>query len=267
MITENLHTHTYRCKHATGDVADYCQAAIDAGLTTLGMSDHTPLPDGRWLDVRIGVEELPDYMAAIDEARERFPGLHVLRSMECEWAPEYVSFYEDVLLGEYQSDYLIGAVHFFPHQGSWERAFGGPRTPEILGSYTDYMIKTMASGLFAFQAHPDVFGNAYLKWDADAVVCAKAIIEAAVDLKLPLEVNAYGFRKPSVESEEGIRSGYPLVPFWEIAAEYDVTVVVNSDAHRPEDIVARVDDAYAIVEQYGLPLADLSAMGVGSAGS
>ena len=114
---------------------------------------------------------------------------------------------------------------------------------------------------------PDVFGNAYLKWDADAVVCAKAIIEAAVDLKLPLEVNAYGFRKPSVESEEGIRSGYPLVPFWEIAAEYDVTVVVNSDAHRPEDIVARVDDAYAIVEQYGLPLADLSAMGVGSAGS
>ena len=39
MLQRNYHTHTYRCKHATGDVIDYAKAAIEADLTTLGMSE------------------------------------------------------------------------------------------------------------------------------------------------------------------------------------------------------------------------------------
>ena len=30
MLQRNYHTHTYRCKHATGDVIDYAKAAIEA---------------------------------------------------------------------------------------------------------------------------------------------------------------------------------------------------------------------------------------------
>ena len=260
MITANYHTHTFRCQHASGDVADYCATAVDAGLTVLGMSDHTPLPDGRWPQVRMTMDELPDYMSAIDRARESVPELTLLRSMECEYTPDYVAFYEDVLLGQYGCEYLIGAVHFFPHKGEWERAFGGPTTPAILRSYTDYMIKTMDSGLFAFQAHPDVFANAYLTWDAEAEACSRAILDAAVDLSMPLEVNAYGFRKPAVVTPEGERAPYPLRQFWELASEYDISVTVNSDAHRPEDIVARMDDALALVKEFDLTMADFSAL-------
>ena len=43
----NFHTHTYRCKHAAGDVADYCKAAVGFGMKTLGFSDHSALPDDR----------------------------------------------------------------------------------------------------------------------------------------------------------------------------------------------------------------------------
>jgi len=28
----NFHTHTFRCKHAKGDVADYCEMAIARGM-------------------------------------------------------------------------------------------------------------------------------------------------------------------------------------------------------------------------------------------
>ena len=61
MLQRNYHTHTYRCKHATGDVIDYAKAAIEADLTTLGMSDHAALPDNRWNNVRMSMLELDDY--------------------------------------------------------------------------------------------------------------------------------------------------------------------------------------------------------------
>ena len=66
MLQRNYHTHTYRCQHATGDVIDYAKAAIDGGLTTLGMSDHAALPDNRWNNVRMSMPELDDYEEAIE---------------------------------------------------------------------------------------------------------------------------------------------------------------------------------------------------------
>ena len=65
-IIKNYHTHTYRCQHASGDVEDYCQAAVEQGLQVLGISDHTALPDDRWPNVRMAFSDLPDYTAAID---------------------------------------------------------------------------------------------------------------------------------------------------------------------------------------------------------
>ena len=42
MIMKNYHTHTMRCYHAIDQEEDYIQAAIKAGYTELGFSDHTP---------------------------------------------------------------------------------------------------------------------------------------------------------------------------------------------------------------------------------
>ena len=38
----NYHTHTTRCRHASGTEEAYVQAAIQGGLEILGFSDHTP---------------------------------------------------------------------------------------------------------------------------------------------------------------------------------------------------------------------------------
>jgi histidinol phosphatase-like PHP family hydrolase len=53
---------------------------------------------------------------------------------------------------------------------------------------------------------------------------------------------------------------YPWLRFWELAAEYDIEVVVNSDAHHPEDVAANLDDAAHIATRLGLRLADLSCL-------
>ena len=171
-LKTNLHSHTYRCKHANGDVDDYCQAAVTAGLTTLGISDHTALPDDRWLPVRMSYDELPDYMNKITQAQRDYPNLQVLRAAECEFDPVYVSYYQEELLGRYECDYLIGAVHYFPHEGEWKSPFVDFDDTAYLKSFTDYFIASMESGLFAFMAHPDNFGSCLTEFD-DEVERAK----------------------------------------------------------------------------------------------
>ena len=251
-VAANLHTHTRRCRHATGTVADYCTAAENAGLTILGISDHTPLPDGRWPTVRMDFTELPEYDRELEEARRRSRKLVVLKGMECEYAPEYRSFYREVLLGALGFDYLIGAAHSFPFNGEWVNAWGNTGEATMLRAYAAYLVESMASGLFAFMAHPDLFANACPRWNADTEACSREILQAAASLKTPLEINGYGLRKPMIDTPEGRRPPYPWRRFWETAADYEITVIANSDAHRPEDVAASIPEALSIAREYGL---------------
>ena len=248
----NLHTHTWRCRHASGDVADYCRAAQAQGLTVLGMSDHAALPDDRWLNVRMSYDQLGDYIRAVDAARAAFPELAVLKGMECEHVPAFEGYYREVLLGELGFDYLIGGAHYLPWNGGWESVYGGTADAASLRAYTDYVIASMATGLYAFIAHPDLFANAYPVWDAEAEACSRAILAAAADLAVPLEINGYGMRKPEIETPEGVRLKYPWRRFWELAGEYGVQAVVTSDAHRPVDVGANLGEGMALAAECGL---------------
>jgi histidinol-phosphatase (PHP family) len=257
-IKENFHTHTYRCKHATGDVADYVQAAVDKGLDLIGISDHTALPDNRWEYIRMAFDELDGYINAIDSAILDFPQIKVLKSLECEYADEYQSFYRDTLLGDKNFDYLIGAAHFVPYDNDWQSSHK-LEAKHIL-AYGEYFVKSMESGLFAFMAHPDVFGYNYPYWDDNCISCAKDIFAAAETLKVPLEINGLGLRKDKVETPDGLRPPYPLVPFWEIAQDYSIEVICNSDAHRPIDIIANINDAKDIATKNNLKYTDTSVL-------
>jgi histidinol-phosphatase (PHP family) len=255
LIKGNYHTHTYRCKHAEADVADYVKAAVDTGLEILGISDHTPLPDDRWIEMRMHMNELESYIKAIDDAKQKFPQIIILKGMECEYLQEYHSFYSEELLEKHKFDYLSASAHFFPYKGEWVSGWE-MNTRKELAAYAEYVVQMMKTGLFDYVAHPDMFGGSYPAWDKDAIACSRYILEAAEEFKIPLEINAYGFRKHAISTSDGVRPMYPWIYFWELASQYRVTVTVNSDAHRPEDIVGRMEDAFNIAEKYGLKLAE-----------
>ncbi len=250
----NHHTHTFRCKHASGDVADYCVAAQTQGLDVLGFSDHTPLPDNFWPSVRMDMMELPAYNHALVLAQQAFPSLRVLKGMECEYDTQYTAFYREVLLDEYKFDYLAGGIHFFRYQGQRLDTFSQVTTPAHLRAYVDFFIAAMQSGLFSFMAHPDAFARNCTSWNPEIAACVVDLCTAAAELKVPLEINGYGLRKPPILSQEGYRPMYPWRPFWEIAAQMGVTAVVNSDAHRPQDVAANLDDGLALANELGIPV-------------
>ena len=68
----NLHTHTERCGHASGADEEFVLAAIAAGFTTLGFSDHTQFPyeDGYVNGTKMLPEELESF--DLDEIMREF---------------------------------------------------------------------------------------------------------------------------------------------------------------------------------------------------
>ena len=261
----NFHTHTFRCKHAKGDAVDYCKFAQAHGMETIGFSDHTPLPDDRWIQARMHFEELDEYVQAVRTAQQEYPALRVLLGMECEYVPKFHAFYEDELFGERKFDYLVGGPHFFTDDyGTWTGTYGGTVDAKSLSDYARYVGEMIESGLFAFIAHPDLFGNCYKDWDANTVAASRDIFEAAAACDVGLEINALGFRKIAKKKPLNPYPLYPWAPFWELAAEYDLKVIVNADAHRPTDLQRMTSDAEALRERCNLVAMDHTKIGAES---
>ena len=253
----NYHTHTYRCKHATGDAAEYADEAVKRGLKVLGFSEHTPFPDDRWNDVRLDYSQLEEYDLTISRLKKERTDIQILKGMECDWVEEFKNFYIDDYRGKRKFDFLIGSIHWFPVDGEWVFTYAENAAGHVK-EYTEHLIKMIESEMFDFIGHPDLFARFTRKWDKETDVLVRDICRAAESVNVPLEINGYGFRKGKIETEEGIRFPYPHERFWEIASEYKIRVICNSDAHKPEDVNASIDLCMEIADRYSLAYADMS---------
>jgi len=251
----NLHTHTMRCKHASGQPEDYCREALKQGISVLGFSDHAPFPDGRLGGSRMFFHELTDYAADVDAVRDFDPGLTVLKGLEVDYYDSVGrAFYEDAYLGVCGCDYMVAGTHLLePYRQEldlWhdENVFGDAE----VRIYIEAHLMAIRTGMFDFFAHPDAFARCTPYWtDEIRAVCAD-FVDAAIAYDMPLEINAYGMRKPPMNMPEGKRAQYPWRPFWELVAEKGGKVVVSSDAHRPVDVWNNTDDTLKLAQELGL---------------
>lgn len=234
----NLHTHTYRCRHAEGTDEEYVLAAIKEGYTKLGFADHTPFPyeNGYVGKSKMTVDELEGYISSITALKEKYKGqIQILLGLECESVPRFFPFLKEV---KEKMDYMILGNH---GDGSMhEKYFGNIQTVERLELYVHNAVEAMESGLFLYMAHPDLMLSKYPAFDDTAKALSRQLCREANRLSIPLEYNLYGIMKGVPEG--GL--GYPYGGFWEIAAEENVRAVIGVDAHAPAHFAA-VDTAAA----------------------
>lgn len=241
----SLHNHTSRCKHAGGAIEEYCREAVAQNISVLGFSDHNPFPDGFADSTRMKFNHLPDYLDDIRRMREEFPDLTILAGLEVDYFPSRGdSFYEDTY-ANYRFDYLLGAVH-------WTENDTQGTTEETCRLYVDAMIKAIKSKMFSCIVHPDMVTHRCSEWNQELKAIFTDLIVAAREYKIPLEINAYGLRKPWFDTPHGRRPQYPWRPFWELVAELGAPVVVGADAHRPHDVWGNTDDAIRFALEAGL---------------
>ena len=229
---KNYHTHTTRCMHAVGSEEEYILAALSAGYTELGFSDHTPwhYDSGYHATMRMDESQLEDYVHTLSVLRDKYKDkISIKIGLECEYFEDKMDWLKE-RLETYKLDYIILGNHF---DGSDETGiyYGYPVSLEELKRYVSQVIKAMDTGLFSYVAHPDVvFYDENKQEHIDEL--EKICIHAA-EIDMPLEFNLLGFM-----------SGrhYPNESFWKIASKYKNKAIIGFDAHSPDALLK--DDIY-----------------------
>lgn len=241
----DYHIHTPLCHHAVGDPIEYVRAARNAGLTEIGFADHNPMPE-IFDDWRMSTDDLPRYIEMVTAVGS--PDFPVRLGLECDFIEGYESWIER--LSEKASwDYLIGSVHYIAP--GWDvdnpkylSRFKQYPVDEIWDLYWSHYVRCIESGLFDFVAHPDLpkkFGH---RPSGDLRRYYEPVIDALAKAKLAFEINTAGLRKE-------VKEAYPALEFLQLAHEAGVAVVINSDAHAPEEVGYRFDLARDLARQAG----------------
>ena len=229
-VSFNYHTHTKRCGHAN-DFSDseYIQSAKQAGMTTIGFSDHVPNTEYEYPDNkhRMNISEMDEYLSAIEALRKEYPDMTILSGFEAEYDPAKKEFLVNL---RDKVDYLILGQHFL-HDGIDK--INDKNNPEYPSEYAKQVCEAMDTGLFDMVAHPDIFmvqlNSIEKKEDKDKFIenakeAARLICKKAYDMDIPLEINLSGLYKGNE---------YPNSIFWDIASETGNKVIVGADAHNP----------------------------------
>ena len=234
----NYHTHIYKCKHASGTVEENVIEAINHGFVEIGISDH--MPKDVYKDNLYSMEgyELEEYIKEIDEAKQKYKNkIEVLKGMECEYTKDLIPILHK-LKYDYKFDYLILGHHFALDENNEFRYFHDSNSSEDFILYKNTVIQALKSGYFNYLAHPDYFLFSYRgKWTKELDVISREIIETCINENIVIELNANGFRRGSIETEDGLRYPYPRKEFWDIVSEYkDAKVIIGSDNHNKSQL-------------------------------
>jgi len=243
----DYHVHTPLCRHAEGTPAELARAAAALGLAEIGFSDHSPMPQF-FDDWRMLLEELPQYLEAVEEARTACPQIAIRLGLEVDYIPGMEGWLEE-LSQKADWDYLIGSVHYIAP--GWDvdnpkhlSRYNDRPLEEIWELYFTHYIRAIRTRAFDFMAHPDLpkkFGH---RPQCDMKRWFEPTVAALAETGTAFEINTAGLRKPVGEC-------YPELRFLQMAREAGVPLLINSDAHAPGEVGAGFEEAVALAKAAG----------------
>jgi len=251
----DYHMHTPRCNHAMGSVREYAEAALLVGLKEIGMSDHSPMPDGfdEW---RMQRSELEGYLDELHDVQAEFAGqLDLKVGLEADYFPGTEDYVKE-MLATHEWDYVIGSVHYL---GTLESKWGFDNPDDMSGwdvrdvedAYCDYYAFVSASaacGLFDIIGHPDLikkFGHRPPLDSHRVIEAEEAMLQAVKQAGVALEVSSAGLRKPVAEV-------YPHGRIIARAAALNIPFSFGSDAHAPGEVGHAMQGCLQMLEMCGV---------------
>ncbi|HEX4032914.1 MAG TPA: histidinol-phosphatase HisJ family protein [Solirubrobacteraceae bacterium] len=233
------------------NVATYREAAQEAGIEELGVSEHIHRFE-QSLDIwdhpfwrESAVDDIDDYCAFVREQTDLRLGI------EMDFVPGREDRTQNIIeRGDF--DYVIGSVHFLGDLAvDWERFDIWDRArnaEEVWRRYFETLAEAARSGLFDILAHPDLvkmWGAARPVPDGDPRRYYEPALEAIAESGVAIEVSTAGLRKPVGEI-------YPARAFLEEALEAGSVVALSSDAHVPAQIGFGYEQALALLREVGV---------------
>ncbi|WP_109687905.1 histidinol-phosphatase [Tumebacillus permanentifrigoris] len=249
----DYHVHTERGPYTVEWLENFIRVAAANGVGELGISEHgyrfaqtRPLFANAWTDER-RTEDMDEYMQMFKDAKKA--GHNVKFGLELDYIPGRDSDLRE-FIKSYPFDYVIGSIHWLGDFGfdlavnlsEWDKR----EVKDVYQEYFEIMMQLSDSRMFDFVGHPDVikvFGHE----PEDAVFLQgwyERLAKSFAVNQQVIEVSTAGWRKP-------VNKVYPAPDFLQACYAQHVPIVLNSDAHRPEDVGADYDRAVEYIRSVG----------------
>lgn len=238
------HMHTELCKHAEGYLWEYVDRGWKAALDGVIFTCHSPMPEGYSPQIRMKQDQLWDYVALVDEAKDAAPeGFEVRLGLESDYFPGTESWMEK-LHGAADFHYILGSVHW--HLPEYQANFQRGDMWAFYCQYFEHLAEAAESGLFDCLSHPDhVRGASFQDWDPTRL---RPVIERSLDriaaTGIAMEMNTSGYDSP-------FRQVYPGIEMLAMMKERGIPVVLGSDAHQPQFVASYFEPALEVLVEVG----------------
>jgi histidinol-phosphatase (PHP family) len=229
----------------------YRESAADKGIQELGVAEHiyrfTAAQDvwkhPLWLDY--GRDDLDAYCEFVREQTDLKLGIEA----------DFIPGREDRMANLLEArdwDYVVGSVHFLgDHAVDYDKYdvwTTGESPDKVWAKYFDWLGECAASGLYDILAHPDLvkmWGKERPRPDGDLRRFYDRAMEGIADSGIAVEVSTAGLRKPT-------GSIYPDPAFLEMVIDAGNPIALSSDAHVPDQLGFRYDDALKYLSDLGV---------------
>ncbi|MCD6397162.1 MAG: histidinol-phosphatase, partial [Spirochaetaceae bacterium] len=262
MLKTNYHSHSEFCD-GTGLLEEYVTSAINKEFDIFGFSGHAPLPFKN--DWTMSKKDLLPYLIETKRLKENYKNdIELKIGLEIDYIENKMTpadkFYQDLEL-----DFIIGSVHVLPDKNTGEYlgveytkkemeqlindTYGG-NARQLVKEYYRLLRSMSSNGGFDIIGHIDVIKKTNVnsiyfdeteKWYKDEI---ELTLQYIAKNKQILEVNT----GQVLNNPERI---YPSPWILKMANEYDIPIMLNSDAHRPERLDNYFDEAKAIILDAG----------------
>ena len=236
------HCHTPLCRHSVGEPEEYAQIALERGMAGINITCHGPTPIEWGHCMR--QSEWSEYLQICQRAKTKFAGqIEVKIGIECDFLPSLVAYWRDFLPRQNLS-HVLGSVH--PQIGTYREQFWRGDAFEYQKTYFKHLADAAETGLFDTLSHPDlVKNNTPRDWDlAKILPHIQRQLDRIAKTSTAMELNTSGLQKAISEMNPGREI------LSEIAVR-GIPIVVGADAHIPERVADRFEDAIDILADCG----------------
>ncbi|ABO51087.1 histidinol phosphate phosphatase HisJ family [Desulforamulus reducens MI-1] len=252
MLTD-YHIHVERGPYTVDWLRQFYEQAQQVGIKDWGISEHAyrfietkHIFWNNWVEPR-QTEKMDDYQNMIFRARAE--GIKVKFGIEIDFFPGKEKEIKE-FIDRYPFDYVIGSVHWIDQWGidlsemkeEWERR----RVEDVWLAYFDRIESLIESNLFDIAAHLDLAKIfSYIPTNQEFLQEQyNRIARVLAKRGTCIEISTAGLRKPVGEI-------YPHPLLLETCFGQGVPIVINSDAHCPEDVGADYERALDLARKIG----------------
>jgi len=268
-----IHSQVIRANHHTHSIfsdgnsypEEYIKRALELGFSMLGFSEHSPLPFENTFSFKI--EKKEEYINLINSLRSKYLGqIELAIAMEFDYIPGMSEDFE-LIQKDFHLDYSIGSVHLVgkgDKENLWfidgplaeiydaglSAFFGGDIRKAVTAYYRQVNVMLETQGIEILGHMDKIKMHNRDRFFTEDEEWYKALVSETLDLirqkGVIVEINTRGIYKKRSDTT------YPGPVILKQISKMGIPVMINSDAHQPQELDGEFKTAWSIAREAGI---------------